>query len=88
MKKSLIALAVCAVCAVQVAHAQTIPAAVKTTNAFVALVVGPFAVPYAAATGQLPALCKALGGTYDAKGKDQCPDGQWSALLGFIPQKK
>lgn len=88
MKKSLIALAVCAVCAVQVAHAQTVPAAIKTTNAFVAIVAGPFVVPYAAFTGQLPALCKVLGGTYDPKGQDQCPDGNWSALLGYTPQKK
>ena len=52
-------------------------------NSVVAIIAGPIVVPIAAATGNLPGLCKVLEGTYDPTGADRCPGGLWTNVLAF-----
>lgn len=82
MKKTLIVLAILAACTV--ASAQQVsqgPAGPTLKDAAVALTVGWVISFGAVVTGNVPALCKRLNGTYTPTGPDRCPDGQWRNLL-------
>ena len=80
--KYLLALALA--CLTTLAPAQQInqgPAGPTAKDAAVILTVGWFVAFGSVVTGQVPALCAKLKGTYTPTGPDQCPDGKWRYLL-------
>ena len=73
------------------AQVQTKPAPSRpdAASAVVALAAASIILPAAIITGKRDALCAAMGGTYfpNSNGLDQCPGGQWSALVGLKEPK-
>ena len=91
MKKLLVALFATALSTLAPAQVQTKPAPSRpdVASAVVALAAATVILPAAIITGKRDVLCAAMGGTYfpNSDGFDQCPDGQWSALVGFKEPK-
>ena len=60
------------------------PTHVRAISATLALAAGSIILPLAILTGTREQLCRGMGGTYfpNSDGRDQCPGGQWSVLLG------
>lgn len=52
-----------------------------------AVIVGPIVLPAAILSGKREGLCKVMGSTYDPKGADQCPNGQWLFVIPFLSDK-
>ena len=91
MKKLFVALFAMAFSALAPAQVQTKPAPSRpdAASAVVALAAATIILPAAIITGKRDALCAAMGGTYfpNSDGFDQCPGGQWSALVGLKESK-
>jgi hypothetical protein len=58
--------------------------ALNVANALAAMILGPFLVPAAVATGNQEALCKELGGVYTPTATDVCPGGQWIRVVDNV----
>jgi hypothetical protein len=85
MKRALILVAAFALAlSAQAQQASTQPVKPNAADLAVAFTVGWVTSFAAVVTGNVPALCKRLRGTYDPTGYDQCPNGQWRYL--FSPQ--
>ena len=91
MKQLFVALFAMSVATCAPAQVQTKPAPSRpdAASAVVALAAATVILPAAIITGKRDALCAAMGGTYfpNSDGLDQCPDGQWSALVGLKEPK-
>lgn len=61
------------------------PTHVRAISATLAIAAGSIILPLATLTGTKDKLCSGMGGTYvpNSDGLDQCPNGQWSVLLGI-----